>query len=40
MDAAAASPLPPSGSVTFSTPGTYPFVSLINTNMKGTITVQ
>jgi plastocyanin len=26
--------------VTFSTPGTYPFVCLIHTNMKGTITVQ
>jgi plastocyanin len=40
MDAVAASPLPGSGSVTFSTPGTYPFVCLIHTNMKGTITVQ
>jgi plastocyanin len=40
MDAVAASPLPASGSVTFSTPGTYPFVCLIHTNMKGTITVQ
>jgi plastocyanin len=40
MDAVAASPIPPSGSVTFTTPGTYPFVCLIHTFMKGTITVQ
>jgi plastocyanin len=40
MDAAAATPLPPSGSVTLSTPGTYRFVCLIHTFMKGTITVQ
>jgi plastocyanin len=40
MDAVAATPLPSSGSVTFTTPGTYPFVCLIHTFMKGTITVQ
>jgi plastocyanin len=40
MDASAASPIPPSGSVTFTTPGTYPFVCLIHTFMKGTVTVQ
>lgn len=40
MDAVAQSPLPPSGKLTFGTPGTYEFVCLIHTNMKGTITVQ
>ena len=40
MDAAAATPLPPSGSVTLAAPGTYRFVCLIHTFMKETITVQ
>jgi plastocyanin len=40
MDAAAASPLPASGSVTLSTPGTYRFVCLIHPFMKETITVR
>jgi plastocyanin len=40
MDAVAASPPPGAGAVTFSTPGTYQFVCLIHTFMKGTITVQ
>jgi plastocyanin len=40
MDAVAASPLPASGAVTLTTPGTYQFVCVIHTFMKGTITVQ
>jgi plastocyanin len=40
MDALSSSPLPAAGAVTFTTPGTYPFVCLIHTFMKGTITVQ
>jgi plastocyanin len=40
MDSVTSSPLPGSGAVTFTTPGTYPFVCLIHTFMKGTITVQ
>jgi len=40
MDALAASPLLAAGSVTFTTPGTYPYVCLIHPFMKGTVTVQ
>lgn len=40
LDALAASPLPASNSVTFSAPGSYKFVCLIHTFMKGTVTVQ
>lgn len=40
MDAVAASPLPAANSVTFTTPGSYSYVCLIHTFMKGTITVQ
>lgn len=40
MDATPAFPLPSSGSVTLSTPGTYRFVCLIHTFMKETITVK
>ena len=40
MDALSSSPIPASGAVTFTTPGSYPFVCLIHTFMKGTITVQ
>jgi plastocyanin len=40
LDATPASPLPGSNAVTFTTPGTYQFVCLIHTFMKGTITVQ
>lgn len=40
MDALAASPLPAENSVRFTTPGTYNFVCLIHTFMKGTVTVQ
>ena len=39
LDAVAASPLPPNGTVTFTTPGVYAYGCLIHTNMKGTITV-
>jgi plastocyanin len=40
LDAVPASPLAASSAVTFTTPGTYQFVCLIHTFMKGTITVQ
>jgi plastocyanin len=40
LDAVPASPLAASSTVTFTTPGTYQFVCLIHTFMKGTITVQ
>jgi plastocyanin len=40
MDTESATPLPPSGQVTFNTPGTYNYYCLIHTNMHGTITVQ
>jgi hypothetical protein len=40
MDALSSSPIPGSGAVTFTEPGTYPYVCLIHTFMKGTITVQ
>ena len=40
MDGVASSPIPGSGAVTFTQPGDYPFVCLIHTFMKGTITVQ
>jgi plastocyanin len=40
MDTAKSTPLPASGKVTFSTPGTYNYYCLIHTNMHGTITVQ
>jgi plastocyanin len=39
MDTVKGGPLPASGKVTFSTPGTYHYYCLIHTNMKGTITV-
>jgi plastocyanin len=39
MDNANGSPLPPSGKVTFSTPGTYNYYCLIHTNMHGIIKV-
>jgi plastocyanin len=39
MDTVKGGPLPPSGEVTFSTPGTYQYYCLIHTNMHGTITV-
>lgn len=39
MDAVSATPLPASGTVTFTTPGVYAYGCLIHTNMKGTITV-
>jgi plastocyanin len=39
MDNAKGTPLPASGKVTFSTPGTYNYYCLIHTNMHGTITV-
>jgi plastocyanin len=40
LDAVPATPPPASNAVTFTTPGTYQFVCLIHTFMKGTITVQ
>jgi plastocyanin len=40
LDAVPATPIPGSSSVTFTTPGTYQFVCLIHTFMKGAITVQ
>jgi plastocyanin len=40
MDASSATPLPSSGSVTFTAPGTYQFYCLIHPFMHGTITVQ
>jgi plastocyanin len=40
LDAVPASPPAASNAVTFTTPGTYQFVCLIHTFMKGTITVQ
>jgi plastocyanin len=40
MDAVAPGPLPGSGSVRLTTPGTYAFVCLIHPFMKGTIAVQ
>jgi plastocyanin len=40
LDNSRATPLPASGSVTFTTPGTYNFYCLIHTNMKGTVVVQ
>jgi plastocyanin len=40
LDAVPATPLGGSSSVTFTTPGTYQFVCLIHTFMKGTITVR
>ena len=40
MDAASATPLPDSGTVTFGAPGTYTFYCLIHTFMKGTVVVQ
>lgn len=40
LDTSSASPLPASGSVTFTTAGTYKFYCLIHTFMAGTITVQ
>jgi plastocyanin len=39
MDTVKGGPLPPSGKLTFNTPGTYHYYCLIHTNMKGTITV-
>jgi len=39
MDAIAQSPLPASGKVTFTTPGSYSFACVIHSTMKGTITV-
>ena len=39
MDTAKGGPLPASGKVTFSTPGTYHYYCLIHPNMHGTITV-
>jgi plastocyanin len=40
LDAASATPLPASNSVTFSAPGTYNFYCLIHPFMKGTVVVQ
>lgn len=40
LDGAAASPLPRSSDVTFSTPGVYPYVCLIHPFMQGRVTVQ
>jgi plastocyanin len=40
LDHSSATPLPESGTVTFTTPGTYDFYCLIHTNMKGTVVVQ
>ena len=40
MDTVVASLRPPSGKVTFATPGTYEYVCLIHPTMKGTISVQ
>jgi plastocyanin len=40
LDSVSATPLPPSNSVTFSTPGTYNFYCLIHPFMKGTVVVQ
>jgi plastocyanin len=40
MDVVNASPLPPSGKVTFGAPGTYTYFCLIHTDMKGTVVVQ
>ncbi len=40
LDGIAASPLPPVNVVTFSTPGTYPYVCLIHPFMRARITVQ
>jgi plastocyanin len=40
LDHSSATPLPESGTVTFTTPGTYNFYCLIHTNMKGTVVVQ
>jgi plastocyanin len=40
LDAASASPLPESSSVTFSTPGSYKFYCLIHPFMVGTVVVQ
>jgi plastocyanin len=40
LDNSSATPLPASGSLTFTTPGTYDFYCLIHTNMKGTVVVQ
>jgi plastocyanin len=39
MDTVKGGPLPPSGKLTFNTPGTYRYYCLIHTNMVGTITV-
>ena len=40
LDADGASPFPPSASVTFSTPGSYPFICTVHPFMQGTITVS
>jgi plastocyanin len=40
LDAAKATPLPPSNTVTFAAPGTYNFYCLIHPFMKGTVVVQ
>jgi len=40
LDAVPPSPLPVSGTVTFDTPGIYPYVCLIHPYMKATVTVQ